>query len=77
MSHGTRPGQRAPSSKIGRNKTKCEKYRSRNTKEKNAERRMETYVNRVARRIQMRAALERHKCTCGTCAMVRKIEEYL
>lgn len=27
MSHGTKPGFRAPSSKIGRNKVKCERYR--------------------------------------------------
>lgn len=71
MSHGTRPGQRAPSSKIGRNKTKCEKYRSRNTKEKNAERRMETYVNRGARRIIRLTEKNELKCTCDTCAVVR------
>lgn len=51
MSHGTKPGQRAPSSKVGRNKTKCERYRAKGTKEKNANRREETYIGRGARRL--------------------------
>lgn len=36
MSHGTKPGNRAPSSKVGRNKAKCEKYRTQGRKAKNA-----------------------------------------
>lgn len=38
MSHRTKAGNRAPSSKIGRNKFKCEKYRTEGRKEKNAKR---------------------------------------
>jgi hypothetical protein len=38
MSHGTKPGNRAPSSKMGRNKTKCDRYRSQNRAVANAAR---------------------------------------
>lgn len=40
MSHGTPRGQRAPASKSGRNKKKCEKYKLRGIREKNKARRI-------------------------------------
>lgn len=40
MSHGTKPRERAPSSKIGRNTRKCQRYRERGIRDLNKTRRI-------------------------------------
>lgn len=40
MSHGTRMNQRAPASKFGRNKNKCEKYKLVGQRERNKRRKI-------------------------------------
>ena len=49
MSHRTAIGNRAPSSKMGRNKYKCDKYRAEGRREKNAARKAATIARNLAK----------------------------
>jgi hypothetical protein len=57
MSHRTAVGNRAPSSKFGRNKWKCDKYASEGRKQKNAARKAATIARNLAKAAGMISAL--------------------
>jgi hypothetical protein len=48
MSHRTAIGNRAPSSKFGRNKWKCDKYASENRRARNAARKAVRLINNLS-----------------------------
>lgn len=54
MSHGTKIGQRAPSSKIGRNSRKCERYTLNRTQDRNKMRGADSRERRWERDNQQR-----------------------
>jgi hypothetical protein len=60
MSHRTAIGHRAPTSKFGRNKWKCDKYASENRRAKNAVRKAErlrrNLINAATSRLQRELA---------------------
>ena len=54
MSHRTPIGHRAPSSKFGRNKFKCDKYAMQGRKEKNAARKAQRIARNLSKALEAR-----------------------
>jgi hypothetical protein len=59
MSHGTKMGTRAPSSKIGRNKRKCDRYAADGRRERNKARKAERIIRGLVKARESREMLAR------------------